>query len=148
MYRVYQVINGDTIQNIADRFNMTADELISLNGLMGEVRPGELLVVPQGRDSVFEVYVVQSGDNVYEIARRYNVDFNDLLRLNGLDEDDYIYPNQELLVPKQGVSIYITEEEQTLKEVSDRLGITPYEIIDQNETIYLLPDQLIIYKKS
>lgn len=148
MYRVYQVINGDTIQNIADRFNMTADELISLNGLMEEVRPGELLVVPQGRDSVFEVYVVQSGDNVYEIARRYNVDFNDLLRLNGLDEDDYIYPNQELLVPKQGVSIYITEDEQTLKEVSDRLGITPYEIIDQNETIYLLPDQLIIYKKS
>lgn len=148
MYRVYQVMAGDTIESVADKFNITALELTNLNGLMDQIRPGELLVVPQERDTIFDMYIVQSGDNVYEIAKKYNVDFGDLLRLNGLDEDDYIYPNQELLVPKQGVSFYITKGEETMTGVADKLGITPYQIVDQNETIYLVPDQLIIYKKS
>ena len=72
----------------------------------------------------------------------------DLEKINGLEEDDYIYPNQEILIPKQGVGIYVTVDNETLEDISKKIGIRPEVIMDQNDKLYLLPDQLIVYKKS
>ena len=66
--------------------------------------------------------------------------------INGLNENDYIYPGQEILVPNEGVSIYVTEND-TLRDVASKLGLSEEEIVKQNETLYLLPEQIIIYKK-
>ena len=64
------------------------------------------------------------------------------------DKDDYIYPGQEILIPNENVEIYITEEGSTLNDAVARLGTDINNILRQNDTIYLLPDQLIIYKKE
>lgn len=34
-----------------------------------------------------EYYIVKSGDSPWKIARKYHIDFDDLLKLNGLDEE-------------------------------------------------------------
>lgn len=144
MYKVYQVMAGDTIDIIAGKVNTNPGEIIELNGLVSEVVPGQFIVVPSMENNLFDMYTVQSGDNMYEIARRYNMNYKELLEINGLDEDDYIYPNQQILIPKSGVDVYITEEGDTLGLVSEKWGISVSDIVNQNETIFLLPGQMII----
>lgn len=146
MYRVYQVQSGETVNSIANKIGINPNDLINLNSLTKEVVPGELLVIPNN-ETVFETYTVVKGDNMYDIARRNNVNVNDLLRINGLNKDDYIYPGQQILIPKENVNIYVTEGIETLNEVADKLKTNPSDLIGQNETLYLTGDQLIIYRR-
>ena len=60
--------------------------------------------------------------------------------------DDYIYPDQELLIPKNGYIYYITTEGDTIDLVADKFNTTREDVMNDN-TIYLLPGQLIIHKK-
>ena len=66
----------------------------------------------------FNYYIIEKGDNLFKISRQYNVNPDLLAQLNGLKKDDYIYENQQIVVPKEGVDIYITKEGDTLREVS------------------------------
>jgi lipoprotein NlpD len=45
------------------------------------------------------VHSVESGDTVYGIALEYGVDWEELLRMNGLDEDSLLQLGQELKLP-------------------------------------------------
>ena len=68
--------------------------------------------------------------------------------LNGLELNEYIYPDQELLVPKEGVRIYITKENDTIDEISNKTNISKEDLVNLNEKIIVVPDQLIIYKEK
>ena len=93
-------------------------------------------------------YVIQSGDTLYKIAREFNVNPKLLAEINGIEMDDYIYPNEVIMIPKNGVSYYITKDGDTLKEVSEIFNVEPRELINQNSKIYLLPGQMMFYKKQ
>lgn len=71
-----------------------------------------------------------------------------LAMLNGLDDDDYLYVDQVLVVPKENTEFYITEDNDTLTKVASYFQTTPKVLVEQNKTIYLMPEQLIIYKKE
>ena len=45
------------------------------------------------------VYIVQSGDNVNEIAKAYETSAAEIIRLNRLPESGEIFPGQELQIP-------------------------------------------------
>ena len=94
----------------------------------------------------YSVYVVTGGDTLYKISRKFNVNPKLLAELNGLKMDEYIYPNQVLLIPKKGVQFYITKEDDTLVEVSKIFDTSVSDVILQNKSIYLLPGQMIFYK--
>jgi LysM repeat protein len=96
----------------------------------------------------FEYYTIEKGDNLYRIALKYNINPELLSNLNGLMMDDYIYPGQELLIPKSGYSYYITTEGDTLDIVANRFKVSKNKIMTENETIYLMPDQLLVNKNS
>ena len=91
-------------------------------------------------------YTIEKGDNLYNIARRYNTDYNLLALLNGINVDDYIYPNTTILVPKRDVKYYITKDNDTLFSVNRLLGGNINKLLSQNNNIYLKEGQLIVYK--
>ena len=93
----------------------------------------------------FSIYIVKKGDTIYSIANKYNMSYKELIMLNGLDENDYIYPNQEILVPKDGVKFYITKDNETINDISANLGINSYELFNKNGNLMVLKDQIIIY---
>lgn len=145
----YIVQVGDTIQSIADRFNVNVNDLIKENDLKNiyYLVPGLELIIPTtSKDSAFEYYTVQKGDNLYQIGKKYNLSAELLANINGLELNEYIFPDQKLLVPKEGVFVYITKEGDTLNLVSDELGIPRESILLYNDNIYLLPEQLIAYR--
>ena len=96
----------------------------------------------------YDAYEIKKGDTLYQISKDYNVNTKLLAELNGLDLDDYIYPGQTLLIPKNNVSYYITKDGDTIKSVSKIFSVDEEEIIKENETIYLTPGQMIYYKRD
>lgn len=151
MYTIYQVQNGDTLASVASKFGISVNNLSSLNGIMvgSLLNPGDYIVVPkiQSENPYFREYIVKKGDNIYEIARANNISPSQLLRLNGLNDTDIIYPDQKIMLPRNGVSFYITEADDTLNDVTKGLNVSANELARQNGTIYLTNDQLIVYKK-
>ena len=77
-----------------------------------------------------------------------NVSKDVILTLNGLNEYDYIYPNEQILIPMEGVEIYVTRDNDTLNNILNTIGITANELVKQNDKLFLLPDQLVVYKKE
>ena len=96
----------------------------------------------------FKKYEIKKGDTLYQISKNFNVNTKLLAELNGLNLDDYIYPNQVLLIPLKDVSYYITKQGDTLDIVSNVFGVDTSELIDQNKTIYLREGQMIYFKRD
>ncbi len=94
----------------------------------------------------FEVYTIKRGDTLYEIARRYNTDYNLLALLNGLNVNDYIYPDMTILVPKRDIKYYITKNNDTLYDVNNLLSGDIKKLVNENKNIYLKEGQLIVYR--
>ena len=147
MYRIYQVEMGETLNSIADKLKTDVDTLMQINGIKTDMmlRPGSYLIVPV-LDDRFIKYMVAKGDTIHSISKRYNVDPTLVYKINGLNEDDYIYPNQELLIPNPEYKFYITKDNDTLSDVANRLNENVIDLVSKNETLYLTPDQLLIYK--
>ena len=97
-------------------------------------------------DQLFDYYTIYEGDTLYKIANSGGINPSLLAQLNGINVDDYIYPNQVLLVPKAGSILYITSDGDTLNEVSKGLNVDINDLISQNNKIYLQPEQLIVYR--
>ena len=150
MYKIYQIEYGDTIDVIARKAGTTPDVIRKLNGIDNdsELFVGNLIVVPKENEQLFEIYRVKSGDSIYSISRMYDVDPDMLLMLNGLNKNDYIYPNQEIMVPLKGVSIYVTQPGDTLDKVLNNFNVDYNTLNKQNKRILLVEDQLIISKKE
>ena len=147
MYKIYMIQPGDTLENIALKFDTTVELLNRINDKT-DIKVGEEIIVPNNKEIPFVIYRVSKGDTLFDIARRNNVNYKDLILINGLKEGEYIYPNQELLVPKPDIGVYTVENTESLVQVSNKVGVSIDNIIKQNATIYLLPNQLILYKKE
>ena len=145
MYQVYKVVDGDTFDSLALNFNVSSDELTRINGF-SDFNIGDLIVVPN--NEMYFPYRVRSGDTMYSIASRFNRNLNELYLINGIKEVDYIYPNQEILIPSSDVSIYYTEDGDTLNSVSNSIGMDVDDIISYNSDLLLVPEQIIVYRKG
>lgn len=145
----YIVEVGDTIQSIADKFKVRVSDLIRENNLnnINYLVPGLEIIIPTTKeDSAFEYYTVKKGDNLYQISKLYNISSELLANINGLELNEYIFPEQKLIVPKKDVFVYITKEGDTLNLIADELKIPRESILLYNKNIYLLPEQLIAYR--
>ncbi len=150
MFDKYTIKQGDNLEIIAKKFNTTVDILKDINNMEYStlLRQGMEIIVPKNKEQYFEYYTIEKGDNLYQIARRYNINPELLAALNGLTMNDYIYPGQEILIPKSGYSYYITTEGDTLDIVANRFKVDKDRVMRENETIYLMPDQLLVSRKS
>lgn len=138
MYKIYQVGN-ETLNDIAAKFNTTIEALEKLNGIQSVI-PGSYIIIPNTESSDYTTYIVKPGDNLYAIARAYQVDYPTLLKINGLDENDYIYPDQKIMIPNS--KIYVTNEQEKISDILNNLNIK-LDDIKNLEDLYLVKDQII-----
>ena len=86
---MYVVKAGDTLWNIAKRYNTTVENLMMMNNLTTDlITIGQRLMVPNKN-----VYVVKTGDTLWNIAKRNNTTVENLMMLNNLNTD-LIKPGQ------------------------------------------------------
>ena len=146
MYDTYVIGKNDTINTISSKFNTSPEVIYQLNGFVLDIVPGNTLVVPRFTSSYFDYYTVTKGDTLFKIASDNKIDASLLAQLNGINKNDYIYPNQTLLIPKAGSILYFTAIGDTLSEVAKGFNISIDKLVSQNDNIYLQPEQLIVYK--
>ena len=150
MFDKYVLKSGEDLAKVACKFNTSVDYLKEINNLyyIDGLRQGMEIVVPKNTQAYFEFYTIERGDSLYGIARRYNINPNLLASLNGLNLDDYIYPGQEILIPKSNYSYYITAEGDTLDSVAETFHTSKNKLLEENEIVYLLAGQLLVHKKN
>ena len=111
--QTYIVMPGDTINSIAQKFNVDVISLVRENNLENiyYLVPGLELIIPisnnnnstnnangntmntttnSSNNGAFEYYTVKKGDNLYEIAKKYNISDKTLAEINGLELNEYI----------------------------------------------------------
>nr|WP_291636850.1 cell wall hydrolase [Clostridium sp.] len=89
----YKVKPGDTLGEIGNVYNTTANVLIKNNGLSNStIYSGQVLDVPN------KTYTVVSGDSLYFIAKRYSLPLIEIRNENN-KWNDTIYPGDTFKIP-------------------------------------------------
>lgn len=95
---LYIVKSGDTVYQIARRYSVPMDDIISANQLQNPdaLSVGQALVIPTAEAR----HTVGRGDTLYSIARRYGVSLQRLIAANPrIASPDRIYPGQTVTIP-------------------------------------------------
>ena len=80
----YVVKKGDTLYGIANKYNVSVDNLKSYNNLSTDsLSIGQIIKIPDNNVSGNE-YVVKSGDSLYSISKKYGVSVDELMSVNNL----------------------------------------------------------------
>ena len=149
MFESYRLLKGESLDSVAKKYNTCVKVLQDINNIyyLDDIREGMELIVPSESKDYFNYYVVENGDSLYAISKKYNINPELLASLNGLNMDDYIYPNQQILIPKNDYSYYITAEGDTIDEVVKVFNSDINKFLKENPTIYLMAGQLLVNKK-
>ncbi|MGQ9907891.1 MAG: LysM peptidoglycan-binding domain-containing protein [Candidatus Flexifilum sp.] len=127
--QIYIVRPGDTLSGIAARFGVTVRSLIQANGILnpnlifygqrliiptGDTEPGlpplptaivlptlpgGVVPPPQPTVPTIQTYRVQPGDSLYTISLRFGVPVDRLIRFNGIQNPNRIFPGQIVVIP-------------------------------------------------
>ena len=82
----YTVQAGDTLYSIAKKYNTTVDTIKSLNNLTSNTLSiGQILKIPTSNENIStKTHIVQVGDTLYSIAKKYNTTVDTIKNLNSL----------------------------------------------------------------
>ena len=97
----YVVKKGDTLYGIANKYNVSVDNLKSYNNLSTDsLSIGQTIKIPDNKANSNE-YVVKSGDSLYSISRKYGVSVDELMSVNNL-KSTVLSVGQVLKIPNSG----------------------------------------------
>ena len=128
----YVVKRGDTLYNIANRYNTTVNELKRLNKLVNDtLSVGEILLVPTLSSNVVPIsYVVKAGDTLYSISRDFGVAIDEIKDINTLTTN-VLSVGQKLLIPVKQ-SNYTVKQGDTLYSIAKTYNTTVAQIKEIN----------------
>ncbi len=137
------VVTGDTLSGIASRYDVGISQLRKWNGLRGStIHPGQRLQLRAPAESEPVDYAVQAGDSVSQIAARYAVSIDDVIRWNRLSDPGAIRVGQVLTLhlDDSGWRVYTVRSGDSLGRIAQKNGVTVSELQGWNglgsSTIY------------
>lgn len=151
---MYTVQKGDVLSRIARKFHTTVDAIIAENHLKNKNRvfAGQILAIPANGTTPQNMeeqatndgcYVVQKGDTLSGIAKRFNTTPEELRKNNRL-QDDVIYIGQKLrLTTVEAVSVnneptkidtekYVVQAGDALWNIARRCGMSVKDLMQIN----------------
>ena len=146
-YMRYTIQSGDTLSEIAQRYNTTVNELVRLNNIQNPnmIYANETLLIPTKNNSISTgsddknntIYIVQRGDTLYSIAKRFNTTVQNIVNNNGISNPNLIYPGQRLIIAKSTTNIQTKYINYTIKRGDTLWGIANKYNTTVNELAYI-----------
>ena len=103
----YTVKRGDTLSEIALKYNTTVSNLVNLNNISNPnlIYPGQVITInsstniENGKNSCGKItYTIKRGDTLSSIARKYNTSVNKLVMLNNISNPNLIYAGNIIII--------------------------------------------------
>lgn len=113
---------GSAYEASGSNEGLSGEDLSAFNDIDGFEPEDDGLTVSVYDESL-DVYVVQNGDTLWELARRFDTTINELCKLNKISKDSILRIGMELEVPKVGDSVMsITKESAAVYQPTDFEG--------------------------
>ncbi|BDR58524.1 LysM peptidoglycan-binding domain-containing protein [Xylocopilactobacillus apicola] len=168
----YTVQQGDTLYGVAKKYNISLTELLNLNNLKIDTMlfAGQKLIVKQVStpatvsENSDTDYLVQQGDTLYGIAKKFNISLTELLKLNNLTESSVISQGQKLTikasqtpaknkdVSENKETVYTVQQGDTLYGIAKKHNIGLIELLNLNnlkvDTMLFAGQKLIVKQAS
>ena len=135
---LYIVKEGDTLYSISRKFNVSVDDIIRINNLNSNlIALGRELFIPVPGDGGYLLYEVVSGDTLYSISRKYDVDVQTIREINELNSNN-LSIGSLLKIPIDvnpgtgDYSTYIVKNGDTLYSISKIFNMSVSEIKSLN----------------
>lgn len=95
---IYIVKAGDTLSGIAEKYGTTYQELARINNIENPnlIYPGQEIKLPSVNNEI--VYVVKPGDTLSTIAEKYGTTYQELARINNIENPNLIYPGEKIRI--------------------------------------------------
>jgi LysM repeat protein len=149
---IYVVRTGDTLYSIARRFGVTVAAIAQINNISNTryIQVGQRLLIPRSGNVTPVpqpptpqpgpvVYIVQRGDTLYSIARRYGTTVEAIAIQNHIVNPSLIYAGQRLVItgsvvvpPPHYGKIHTVRAGETLYSIARRYGTTFWAIAVAN----------------
>lgn len=156
---VHVVAGGESLASIASQYGVTVQTLISTNDLSNPnfIYSGQRLVIPGSAESetisaaneastADGYYTVGRGDTLSQIASDHGMTQADLMRLNGLGNENFVWVGQQLRVsarvaavsvdntatPAIAETIYVVKVGDTLSSIAQANNTTPEALLVAN----------------
>ena len=132
---------GDTLSELAIKYNTTVTELVRLNSIQNPnlIYAGETLIVPSTNNQTGQrqVYTVKRGDTLSEIAVKYNTTVQAIAQDNNIKNINLIYPGQKLVIRDTcrydcGHRLYTVKPGDSLWTIARRYNTTIANIVRLN----------------
>ncbi|MFC0561004.1 LysM peptidoglycan-binding domain-containing protein [Halalkalibacter alkalisediminis] len=107
---IHTVISGDTLWKIAQKYEVTIVDIVQLNSLDVDQHlfVGQKLKIPTktvDQPVSTTIHTVQSGDTLWKIAQKYGVTVDAIVKINHLNETNYLWVGQKLTIPSTQQSV-------------------------------------------
>jgi LysM repeat protein/flagellar hook assembly protein FlgD len=132
---------GDTFPLMSESIENGKYTVLIKEGVTGTISVSdvELVTEPSPAKPTME-YIVVSGDTLWKIAAKFNTTSSEIVTLNNLDPNQYLYVGQKLKVPasqsqpeQQATTTYTVVSGDTLWKIAQKFGVTAQAIVDANK---------------
>ena len=157
----HTVNKGDNLWDLAIKYDTEVDVIKEVNYLNNDLLSiNDNLLIPLGKTKSnnfipYEMYIVSEGDTLWSIAKKYNLNVNDLARMNSLNKNEYLQLGQQLSIgnkniyrnmeSKKRTILYSVKQGDTLFKISELFDVTisSIEEINKFSNPTLMPGQII-----
>ena len=157
----HTVNKGDNLWDLAIKYDTEVAVIKEVNYLNNDLLSiNDNLLIPLGKTKSnnfipYEMYIVSEGDTLWSIAKKYNLNVNDLARMNSLNKNEYLQLGQQLSIgnkniyrnmeSKKRTILYSVKQGDTLFKISELFDVTisSIEEINKFSNPTLMPGQII-----
>ncbi|MTI61442.1 MAG: LysM peptidoglycan-binding domain-containing protein [Firmicutes bacterium] len=137
----YIVKQGDLLYKIAQRYNVSVNELIRANNISSPyyIYLGQSLIIPgkqekpaeNNTDYNYSYYTIKQGDILWNIAQKYNTTVQRLVELNNIKDAYDLYIGRRLIVP----AVNTTPEQEDSNNPNNSKNLNNHYRVKNNETL-------------
>jgi len=155
------VVSGDSLWKLAKKYDTELKIIKEINYIDSDLLSiNDTLLIPLSKSKSnnfipYEMHIVSEGDTLWDLSKKYNIDIEDLIRMNSLNKDSYLQLGQQLTIGNKNIHrnieskkrtiLYSVKQGDNLYKISDLFDVTVESIKEINdfETSVLMPGQII-----